>query len=131
MFGEAYREKLFEVLKVAYKRPIHVMNLRCEFMAVRCSKQRNVLPFHLRPAICAFVFCIFRQPQRSQAYSSHLLFRRKQESIVEPIVAPEHLGPDEKGRRTKDALGTSLLRLVAEPGLDKFGLSQLCKTQGR
>ena len=67
----------------------------------------------------------------SGAYSSHLLFRRKQESIVEPIVAPEHLGPDEKGRRTEDALRTGLLRLVAEPRFDRFGLSPLCKTQVR
>jgi hypothetical protein len=41
--------------------------------------------------------CPFRKIRPSSP--SHLLFRCKQESIVEPTVAPEHLRPDEEGRR--------------------------------
>src|SRR5262249_5615626 len=109
-------------------------------MSARCSKQRNTRSrlatvSAVSPSPCdlrfPFLYLAPTATLSSGAYSSHLLFRRKQESIVEPIVAPEQLGPHEKGRRTEDALGTGLLRLVAEPGFDGFGLSPLCKTQGR
>ncbi len=65
------QKKRFEVLKVAYKEPIHVMKfaLRIYDCAMHQTKEYTFLPrdlpFHF--AICALLFCISRQPHRSQA----------------------------------------------------------------
>jgi hypothetical protein len=89
------QKKRFEVLKVAYKEAIHVMKfaLRIYDCAMQQTKEYTFPPRNrptVSPSACdlhfPFLYLAPTATLSSGAYSSHLLFRRKQESIVEPIV---------------------------------------------
>src|SRR5579875_567217 len=54
--------------------------------------------------------------------SSPRPFRRKEKSVIHPIIAPKHFRADEEGRGAEDPAGAGLIRLLAQARLDGVGL---------
>jgi hypothetical protein len=57
--------------------------------------------------------------------ASNRPFRREDKSVVQPIVAPEHLGPDKKSRGAEYASRARFVCLYAQARLDRLGLGLL------